>query len=97
MAAMRDWIPISWTSDLRVDRTNLEIHFHHLKAMTKGMKVVWSYEETPHGTLVRITHDLQFRIPPLRPIAHRIIGGYFIHYVAGKTLATFKEFLESSK
>src|SRR6476661_316588 len=41
MAATRSGIPISWTSEQIIDRDKFEIHFHHLKAWTKGMRVVW--------------------------------------------------------
>ncbi len=74
MAAVRSGIPISWTSEQIIDREKLEIHFHHLKAWTKGMHVVWSFKETPAGVLVEIVHDLRFRIPLLAPIAEPIIG-----------------------
>ncbi len=53
MAAMRSGIPISWTSEQIIDRDRLEIRFHHLKAFTKGMRVVWTFKETPEGVLVR--------------------------------------------
>jgi uncharacterized membrane protein len=42
MAAVRSGIPISWTSEQVIDRKNVEVHFHHLKAWTKGMHVVWT-------------------------------------------------------
>ena len=58
MAARRSGIPISWTSEQIIDRSRLEIHFHHLKAWTKGMRVVWSFKETSSGVLVEIVHDL---------------------------------------
>ena len=46
MAATRSGIPISWTSEQIIDRERLEIRFHHLKAFTRGMRVVWTFEET---------------------------------------------------
>ena len=61
MAAVRSGIPISWTSEQIIDREKIEIHFHHLKAWTKGMRVVWSFKETPAGVLVEIMHDLRFQ------------------------------------
>jgi len=47
MAATRSGIPISWTSEQTIDRDRLEIHFHHLKALTKGMCVVWTFQDAP--------------------------------------------------
>ena len=96
MAARRSGIPISWTSEQIIDRSALEIHFHHLKAWTKGMRVVWTFSETPDGVLVRISHDLQFRIRSLAPIADLVIGDFFIHHVAGKTLSCMKAYVETN-
>jgi ribosome-associated toxin RatA of RatAB toxin-antitoxin module len=95
MAAVRSGIPISWTSEQVIDRTRVEIHFHHLKAWTKGMHVVWFFKETPAGVLVEIVHDLRFRIPLLAPLAEPIIGNGFIHPVASKTLRCMKAHLET--
>jgi ribosome-associated toxin RatA of RatAB toxin-antitoxin module len=95
MAAHRDGIPISWVSEQIIDRDRLEIRFVHLRAFTKGMAVVWSFDEKPEGTLVRIIHVLKFRVPLLAPIAEPIIGGFFIDNIAHKTLATFKAHLEA--
>jgi len=95
MAAVRAGIPIAWTSEQIIDRTRVEIHFHHLKAWTKGMHVVWSFKETPVGVLVEIVHDLRFRIPLLAPLAEPIIGNGFIHPVATKTLRCMKAYLEN--
>src|SRR6059036_522152 len=51
MAARRSGIPIKWTSEEIIDRNRVEIHFHHLKAFTKGMHVIWTFEERPDGVL----------------------------------------------
>ena len=95
MAAVRSGIPISWTSEQIIDRERMEIHFHHLKAWTKGMHVVWSFRETPAGVLVEIVHDLRFRVRLLAPIIEAIIGKGFIHPVASQTLRWMKMHLES--
>lgn len=96
MAAVRSGIPISWTSEQVIDRKNVQIHFHHLKAWTKGMHVIWTFKETPAGVLVEIVHDLQFRNRALAPVAEPIIGGFFIHHIAAKTLSCMKAHLESA-
>jgi ribosome-associated toxin RatA of RatAB toxin-antitoxin module len=95
MAAMRSGIPISWTSEQIVDRSRLEIHFHHLKAWTKGMRVVWTFSDTPDGVLVEISHNLQFRIRALAPIVDLVIGDFFIHNIANKTLRCMKAYVEA--
>ncbi len=95
MAARRSGIPISWTSEQIIDRSRLEIHFHHLKAWTKGMRVVWTFSDTPDGVLVTISHDLQFRVPALAPIVDLVIGDFFIHNIANKTLRCMKAYVEA--
>jgi uncharacterized membrane protein len=95
MAARRSGIPISWTSEQIIDRANFEIHFHHLKAWTKGMRVVWTFSEMPDGVLVTILHDLRFRIPLLAPVVDPIVGDFFISNVANKTLRCMKSYLEA--
>src|ERR1700751_2701524 len=94
MAATRSGIPISWTSEQVIDRDKLEIHFHHLKAWTKGMRVVWTFSETASGVHVVTSHDLRFRLPVLAPIMNPIIGDFFIGTVANKTLHCMKAYLE---
>jgi len=94
MAATRSGIPIAWTSEQIIDREAMEVRFLHLKAFTKGMKVVWTFKDTPEGVLVEILHDLQFRIPALAPLADKIIGEFFIQNIANKTLMRMKEYLE---
>ena len=96
MAAVRLGIPISWTSEQIIDRARCEVRFHHLKAFTKGMKVVWSFKETPAGVIVEIVHDLRFRVPFLAPIAEPIIGNGFVHPVATRTLRCMKAYLEKN-
>ncbi len=95
MAATRSGVPIKWTSEEIIDRDRTEVVFNHLKAFTKGMHVVWTFTETPEGVRVEISHDLRFRIPFLAPIADLIIGNFFIHNIANKTLRCMKEYLES--
>src|SRR5439155_7856049 len=54
MAARRSGIPISWTSEQIIDRNKFEIHFNHLKASTKRMRVVWTFSDTRDCVLVPI-------------------------------------------
>jgi uncharacterized membrane protein len=95
MAAVRSGIPVSWTSEQVIDREKTQVRFLHLKAFTRGMRVVWTFTETPAGVLVEIMHGLRFRIPALAPIADPIIGGFFIHHIANQTLRAMKAHLES--
>ena len=95
MAAQRSGIPISWTSEQIIDRDKFEIRFHHLKAWTKGMRVVWTFSDVSQGVLVTISHDLRFRIPALSPLVDLIIGDFFIHNIASKTLRCMKAYAEA--
>ena len=96
MAATRSGIPISWTSEQIIDRDRMEVRFYHMKAFTKGMRVVWTFQEVPDGVLVEIKHDLAFRVKILAPIADKIIGDFFIHHIANKTLRCMKSYVETS-
>src|SRR5436309_1643647 len=95
MAAKRSGIPISWTSEQIIDRAKCEVRFHHLKAFTKGMRVVWTFEETLEGILVKITHNLKFRVKILAQLADKIIGDFFVSNIANKTLRCMKAYVET--
>jgi ribosome-associated toxin RatA of RatAB toxin-antitoxin module len=98
MAARRGWIPIRWTSEQIVDPHRREVRFRHLKAFTRGMEVVWTFEEQPDGVFVRIQHELTPTIPIVgRFIAERIIGRFFIHSVANQTLTYMKRHVEEKR
>ena len=97
MAAVRSGIPISWTSEQIIDREKLEVRFNHLKAFTKGMRVVWTFSDTPAGVRVEIAHELKFRIAALAPVADPLIGDFFIHHVASQTLRCMKAHLEGQQ
>src|SRR5438552_7871784 len=73
MAATRSGIPISWTSEQIIDRDRLEIRFHHLKAFTKGMRVVWTFDERPEGGWGKMATDLKFRLKVLASLAAKTI------------------------
>jgi len=96
MAATRSGIPIAWTSEQIIDREKMEVRFYHLKAFTKGMRVVWTFTDTPEGVRVEILHDMAFRVPALAPLADKIIGGFFIENIASKTLRCMKTHLEKT-
>ncbi|MBI3004747.1 MAG: SRPBCC family protein [Ignavibacteriales bacterium] len=95
MAARRKWIPVQWTSEQEVDRERKEVRFHHLKAFTKGMRVVWTFTPVKEGIEVKIHHELDPTIPFIgKFIAERIIGQFFISYIANQTLHHMKRYVE---
>ncbi len=95
MAARRDRIPVRWWAEQRLDPQTPRITFKHVRGLTAGMDVEWSFEEVSGGTLVRIAHDLQSRSPLGRLIAQCIIRPFFIENIAGKTLGCIKQLAES--
>jgi uncharacterized membrane protein len=96
MAARRKWIPVQWTSEQVIDHENKEIRFLHLKAFTKGMRVVWTFARTHEGIQIKVKHDLQPNIPVIGTfVAERIIGQFFIGYIAKQTLTHMKKYIES--
>jgi hypothetical protein len=59
------------------------------------MRVVWTFQDASAGVLVEIKHDLAFRVNVLAPIAGKIIGDFFIHNIANKTLRCMKAYVEA--
>lgn len=96
MAARRGWLPIQWTSRFNVDLQARELHFEHLKAFTRGMRVLWTYTPTSNGVQVTISHEMDRASAPGRWFAHRVLGRMFIGPVATRTLSRFKEYLEQN-
>ena len=96
MAARRGWLPIQWTSRFHVDPEAHELHFEHLKAFTRGMRVLWTYNPTPEGVRVAISHEQDHASAFGRWFAHHVLGEMFIRPVATRTLSHFKEYLEQN-
>jgi hypothetical protein len=96
MAARRGWLPIHWTSRFYADTHMRELHFEHLKAFTRGMRVLWTYTPTPDGVQVTISHELDRASAFGRWFAHHVLGEMFIGPVATRTLSHFKKYLEQN-
>lgn len=95
MAAKRGWIPVRWEAVQRCDDAGLRIHYRHTGGATKGMSVVWEIEATTTGTHVTLIHDVTLDTPLIRSwIGKMIVGHYFVHYIASRTLRVMKEHLE---
>ncbi len=92
----RAGIPVQWTAEQEIDREKKEVRFHHLTAFTKGMHVIWSFTSTNGGVEVRIRHDLEPSIPIIGSfVAEKIIGEFFIRYIAHQTLTHLKRYVEA--
>jgi uncharacterized membrane protein len=99
MSAVRTFIPTTWISEYRIDTEKCQLYFKHLKSAfnaTRGMEVIWTFDETPEGVRVEITHDLELHWPIIGGFVSRyIVGQFFIHHIATQTLAGLKRRVES--
>jgi hypothetical protein len=87
-----DW-PTWWESEMEVRAPGgtapPAIRFRHVRGITTGMDVEWSFSRVADGTHVRILHVWN---GPRWPIigtfaANAVIGPIFIHGIASRTLA----------
>lgn len=98
MAARRGIIPVRWTAEQRNDPVTPSIYFKHLTGWTRGMQVVWRFEPRGSQTLVSIDHDVRFASPIASEwLAKHVAGEFFIHNIAGKTLARMKLLAEAAR
>jgi coenzyme Q-binding protein COQ10 len=85
--------PTRWTSLMSVTRPGSSappsIRFRHVKGVTTGMDVEWTFVAEPRGTLVRIVHVWNGPSWPLigDVAAREVIGPVFVHGIASRTLA----------
>lgn len=95
MAAKRGWIPVRWEAVQRCDAVRHRIYYRHTGGATKGMEVFWEIDLTTTGTRVTLIHDVTLDTPLIRSwIGKKIVGHYFVHYIANRTLRVMKEYLE---
>ena len=93
MSASRPFGPVSWptwwTSEMAIDEARPAIRFRHVRGITRGMEVEWSFEEHHDGVLVRIVHSWNGPRWPMIGVtaARHVIGPVFIHGIASRTLA----------
>ncbi len=96
MAASRDGIPVSWRAVQELHPDVPRITFRHVRGVTRGMEVAWSFHAQDGGTLVRIEHQLDLRWPLVGPwIAEHIIGPQFVDNIARKTLRRIRQLVEA--
>ena len=95
MSARRGWIPVFWEAEKTQDSETRTIRFRHVRGITRGMDVVWSFTPERAGTLARVEHDLTFRVPLVGDwLAERVIARGFIEPIVAKTLACFRAIAE---
>jgi uncharacterized membrane protein len=94
MAAWRRFGPLRWptwwVSEMCVDRGAPVVRYRHVRGITRGMDVEWSFAPSGgDGVAVTITHRWSGPDWPLvgRAAAGLVIGPLFIHAIAARTLA----------
>jgi ribosome-associated toxin RatA of RatAB toxin-antitoxin module len=98
MSAVRSVIPTTWISEYRIEPEKPRLYFKHLRSAfnaTRGMEVEWHFTKVPDGVKVEITHDLELHWPLIGGFVSKyIVGLFFIHHIATKTLAGLKRKVE---
>jgi ribosome-associated toxin RatA of RatAB toxin-antitoxin module len=98
MSAVRSVIPTTWISEYRVEPETPRLYFKHLRSAfnaTRGMEVEWHFTPVPEGVKVEITHDLELHWPLIGGFVSKyIVGLFFIHHIATRTLAGLKRKVE---
>ena len=94
MAAWRRFGPLRyptwWVSDMHIDRDAPAVRYRHVRGITRGMDVAWTFSpENGGGVVVTITHEWDGPPWPLirTAAADLVIGPVFVHAIAQRTLA----------
>jgi hypothetical protein len=94
--------PTRWTSLMSVTRPGSSappsIRFRHIRGITAGMEVEWTFHAVGPNTLVRIVHVWNGPAWPLigDVAARSVIGPVFVHGIASRTLAGLAQAAERS-
>lgn len=99
MMATRDGVPVSWVCRQRRDPETPAIEFVHIDGFTRGMRAAWSFDAHADGIVaVRIAHEFRKGWPILdRWVSETVVGDFFTHAIASKTLAMVKLLAESDR
>jgi hypothetical protein len=102
MSCVSSRMKVRWISEYRIDTENRQLHFHHRRSTlnaTRGMKVVWEFEELPGGFVhVSIHHHLDLKWLKIgSALAGWVAGRFLIHNIAAKTLAGLKRKVEAQE
>lgn len=90
--------PTWWESEMMVDDARPAIRFRHVRGITTGMDVEWTFVPHASGSFVRIVHAWNGPRWPLIGIvaATAVIGPVFIHGIASRTLEGLARVAERS-
>ncbi len=90
--------PTWWVSEMVVDHAARTVHYRHVRGITRGMDVEWSFTPHAEGTVARITHVWDGPAWPLIGAfaATAVIGPLFVHATAQRTLAGLARVAEAA-
>jgi uncharacterized membrane protein len=95
IASWRALVPIAWVAEQINDPLRPAIRFRHLRGLTRGSYVDWSFTAVPGGTRVTIEHRVAAKVPRgLEPFGTRVVASLF-DGMARRTLAGIKTLVES--
>jgi hypothetical protein len=102
MSCVSSRMKVRWISEYRIDTENRQLLFHHRHSTlnaTRGMKVVWSFEDLPGGFVhVSIHHHLDLKWLKIgTALAGWVAGRFLIHDIAKRTLAGLKRKVEAQE
>jgi hypothetical protein len=91
VAGYLNW-PTWWVSEMAIDETVPVMRFRHVRGITTGMDVAWTFDPVADGggaTRVRLVHMWDGPAWPLIGplVGTGIIGPVFVHGIASRTLA----------
>ena len=93
MAAWREFAgparyPTWWVSEMNCDPAEPAVYYKHVRGITRGMEVKWTFEPRGAATHVRITHAWDGPAWPLvgRFAWEQVIGPHFVSAIASRTL-----------
>lgn len=97
MAARRASFPVRWTAVQEVFPYE-RITYKHIKGITSGMNVAWTFRPIEAGVQIVITHDFTVSWPAIgRFFSKYIVGELFVKPIAKKTLRHIKRAVEAEQ
>lgn len=94
--ATREGFPCRWRAIQEMSPDEWRITYRHIGGITRGMWVEWRFESLDDRVRITIDHALDYSVPVLGSLfAHYIVGNFFVHNIAGKTLRSLKMLVEA--
>jgi ribosome-associated toxin RatA of RatAB toxin-antitoxin module len=81
--------PTWWVSEMHIDWEAPAVRYRHVRGITRGMDVTWTFQPSGGAVAVTVTHTWDGPAWPLvrAAAAGLVIGPVFIHAIAQRTLA----------